>query len=84
MRPQRGRPGPSGGLEKEGAWEERKGAGTEREGVGGTSPGRDGPEKRRCSMKSRWKGESVNRRSYSLSTLKLKTSFTYCRPLRSS
>lgn len=42
--------------------EERKAGQTEREGVGAPAWG-GGPEKRRCSMKSRWKGESVNRRS---------------------
>lgn len=62
---ERGHPGPSGGREKEGTWEGRRGKQSRQGGKGwGHQPGEaDGPEKRRCSMKSRWKGESVNRRS---------------------
>lgn len=50
-------PGKEGHLEREGRRV------VEGEGMGGTSPWKNEPEKRRCSMKSRWKGESVNRRS---------------------
>ena len=62
---QRGHPGPSGGREKEGTSDGKRGKQHRQRGKGwGHQPGEaDRPEKRRCSMKSRWKGESVNRRS---------------------
>ena len=75
VQPERECPGPSGGWEKEGVHQvagkrqvHRRGgeeSRADREGRGGRhQPGEGhGPEKRRCSMKSRWKGESVNRRS---------------------